>query len=97
MGTPVITLRGERIISRQTAGMLQAVGLSDFIADDEEAFAEIGRYWSQHRQQLNTLREGLRGRMAASPLTNAKTYAADFESHLKQIWHQYLQSQEAGT
>jgi predicted O-linked N-acetylglucosamine transferase (SPINDLY family) len=90
MGTPVIAMLGERIISRQTAGMLEAVGLGDFIAGDSEAFAAIGQYWSRHREQLNELRHGLRGRMAASPLTDGAAYAADLEVHLRRIWEDYL-------
>ena len=89
MGTPVITLLGNRIISRQTAGMLEAVGLGDFVASDADEFAAIGQHWSQHREQLKDLRSGLRQRMAASPLTDGAAYAADFEAHLQRIWAAY--------
>lgn len=90
MGVPVITLLGERIISRQTAGMLHAVGLPQFVAASEEQFAAIGKYWSAHREELHTLRGKLRDTMAASPLTDASAYTADFEGHLQRIWNEYL-------
>ncbi len=90
MGTPVITILGERIISRQTAGMLAAMGLEEFVAALPEDFAAIGSYWSQRRGQLNELRLGMRARMAASPLTDGAAYAADFEANLKKIWQDYL-------
>jgi predicted O-linked N-acetylglucosamine transferase (SPINDLY family) len=92
MGTPVITLVGNRIISRQTAGMLAAVGLEEFVAADVEGFAAIGSHWSRRREQLNALRRGLRQRMAASPLTDAAAYAADFERKLQRVWDDYLAS-----
>lgn len=88
MGTPVITLLGERIISRQTAGMLRAVGLPQFVAQDEEEFARIGKYWATHRDELTSLRRRLRASMAASPLTDAARYTADFERQLEQIYKQ---------
>ncbi len=95
MGTPVITLLGERLISRQSAGMLNAVGLAQFVAADVDEFARIGRYWADHRDELNALRRGLREQMAASPLTDARAYAADFEGQLRSIWERFLQAQAA--
>jgi protein O-GlcNAc transferase len=86
MGTPVITMLGERIISRQTAGMLDAVGLGQFIAQDEEEFAQIGKYWATHRDELKALRQQLRATMAESPLTDASSYTADFEGQLEKIY-----------
>ncbi len=88
MGTPVLTLCGERIISRQTAGMLHALGLPEFIAEDAADFSRIGRYWSERREQLSELRLGLRERMARSPLTDAAAYTSELESHLQEILQQ---------
>ena len=94
MGTPVITLLGERIISRQTAGMLNAIGLPQFVAADADEFAGIGRYWADHRAELNALRQTLRDRMADSSLTDAAGYAADFEQQLRRIWRAFLAARE---
>jgi predicted O-linked N-acetylglucosamine transferase (SPINDLY family) len=93
MGVPVITILGDRIISRQTAGMLEAVDLGEFVAADADEFAAIGKHWSEHREQLNGVRAGLRQRMAASPLTDGATYTADFEAHLRRIWAAHLAAQ----
>ena len=92
MGTPVITLLGERIISRQTAGMLHTVGLPGFVADCEDDFAQIGKYWAERRDELTALRLGLRTRLAESPLTDAAGYTADFEANLQSIWSEFLGS-----
>jgi predicted O-linked N-acetylglucosamine transferase (SPINDLY family) len=91
MGTPVIALEGERIISRQSAGMMRSLGLPEFVAQSASDFAGIGKYWSLHRTQLNSLRQSLRERMAASPLTDAVTYTKDLEGHLKKVWELYLE------
>ena len=92
MGTPVICLVGERVISRQTAAMLEAVGLGEFIAADSAAFVDIGRSWAARRDELNTLRLGLRDRMAASKLTDGAGYAADLEATFKSLWAERLLS-----
>jgi protein O-GlcNAc transferase len=91
MGTPVITMEGERLISRQSAGMLCSLGLPEFVAQSASDFAGIGKFWSLHRTQLNDLRQSLRARMAASPLTDAATYTKDLESHFKKVWELYLE------
>ena len=90
MGTPVLTLLGERIISRQTAGMLHSVGLPQFIAESPDQFVEIGRYWAQHREELNQVRRTLRERVRKSSLTDAAGYTADIESHFERIWAERL-------
>lgn len=96
MGTPVITLIGERIISRQTAGMLHAVGLPQFIAHNVEEFVQIGKYWATHRDELVGIRRQLRANMAASPLTDAAGYTLDFERQLEQIYSQLCNAKELG-
>ncbi len=85
MGTPVLTLCGERIIGRQTAGMLHAIGIPDFIAKDADDFARIGTYWSEHREELRELRLGLRQRMAGSALTDAAAYTRELEQRFLEM------------
>lgn len=82
MGTPVLTLLGERVISRQTAGMLASIGVDRFTAGDEAEFIRLGQYWARHRDELQALRRTLRARMAGSPLTDPAGYAREFESRL---------------
>ncbi len=96
MGTPVITLLGNSVISRQTAGMLQSVGLPEFIATDAHDFAKIGGYWAARPHELDALRLSLRDKMAASPLTNGAGYAANFENCLQQICRNYTVSLASG-
>lgn len=82
MGTPVLTLEGSRIISRQSSAMLQSVGLHDFVARTQDEFVSKGVYWSAHREALVALREGLRARVAAAPLTDGAAYARALEGKL---------------
>lgn len=82
MGTPVLTLEGSRIISRQSSAMLQSVGLDDFVARTQPEFVSKGAWWAAHREDLVALREGLRERMAASPLMDGKGYTRALEQKL---------------
>ena len=94
MGTPVIALQGDRIISRQSACMLESVGLSRFIAQSAEEFAAMGRYWAEHREELQQLRLQLRQTMAGSLLTNGVRYTQQLEKHLTAIWDDFLEKQQ---
>ena len=77
-------------VGRQSAAMLHAVGIPEFVASSEQEFVEIGCYWSQHRSQLTALQKDLRAQMASSSLTDAAAYAAGLEAHLQRIWQDYL-------
>jgi protein O-GlcNAc transferase len=89
MGTPVITLEGERIISRQSAAILNQLGLTELVAHSAEEFAAIGKFWAQHRGRLEELRKSLRGRLAASSVTDAAAYTRDLERHFEAAWSAY--------
>ena len=75
MGVPVIALEGDRIISRQSAAMMNALGLDDFVADDWDQYVDIARRWSADTGALAQLRRELRQRLLASPLGDGKRYA----------------------
>ncbi len=94
MGTPVIAIEGQRIISRQSAGILHSLGLPEFVAKSAEEFCDIGKYWAQHRRELNTLRKSLRALMATSPLTDGNAYTRDLECHFERAWNKYLAQQD---
>lgn len=83
MGTPVLTLLGERIISRQTAGMLHAIDVEGFTAASAEEFVELGCFWAEHRGELQKLRRYLRAKMESSPLTDGAAYTRNFERTLE--------------
>lgn len=97
MGVPVVALKGDRILSRQSAAMMHAVGLDDFVADDAEQYVDIARRRAQDLQALALLRGGLRKRLQASPLCDGKRYAQALEEVYTRIWAQWCaQEQRAG-
>ncbi|MBF0142028.1 MAG: tetratricopeptide repeat protein [Magnetococcales bacterium] len=80
MGTPVVTLAGERFIERMSASLLTAVGLTELITTSPEAFVARVVELATDRPRLRKLSRELRGRMAVSELTDAPGLARALES-----------------
>ncbi|MBM3546511.1 MAG: tetratricopeptide repeat protein [Alphaproteobacteria bacterium] len=86
MGVPVVTLAGSRFLSRVGASVLHQVGLDDLVADDRAGYVVRTIALANDRNKLATLRTGLRGRVAASPLCDAPGYARSFWAALRRLW-----------
>jgi len=92
MGVPVITLLGDRFISRVGASMLRAVGLGDLVAPDIAGYVEIARGLASDLPRLSRIRANLRPGMMASPLGDAPGFARDFEAALRSMWQAWCES-----
>ena len=95
MGVPVITLKGDRMISRQGASMLTAVGITEFIADDRESYVEIATRWSKRLNELAGLRARLRGQCSSSPLCDTRRFTSGLESHYREMWKHWCALNQA--
>ena len=93
MGVPVVSLRGERMIARQTSSLLENVNLREFIADSPGQYVAIAVDWANRTSQLAEIRAGLRTKMQNSPLCDAKTFARHFESALRMVWQKWCTNQ----
>jgi len=80
MGVPVLTLMGEGHAARVGASLLKQVELDEWIAATQGQFIEQAARLSADVAHLEALRRGLRARVAASPLCDARTYARDVEA-----------------
>ena len=79
MGVPFVTLEGRHFVSRMGVTLLSNVGLSELIAQDEDEYVHKARRLAQDRAYLKRLREGLRERVVASPLMDAKRFTRHLE------------------
>lgn len=79
MGVPVVTLPGELIASRQTAGFLANLGLSHHAAGGAAAYRDIAIGLARDTAALSELRAGLRPRMQASPLCDVPRFTRNLE------------------
>lgn len=82
MGVPTITLAGNTMLSRQGASMLQCVGLTDWIAQNESAYVDISLRMASDQKALAALRAELREKALKSPLFDAGRFATDFQTAL---------------
>jgi predicted O-linked N-acetylglucosamine transferase (SPINDLY family) len=86
MGVPVVTLAGERFVSRVGCSILRASGHPEWIASDPEDYVSIALAL---RQQVAALRPGLASQIAQSPLADAGAFAAKLETAYRSMWRKW--------
>jgi protein O-GlcNAc transferase len=86
MGVPVITLAGQRFMSRQGVSMAMSAGLPQWIAADHDDYVARAVWQATDLKSLAQLRSSLRGQVLASPLFDAPRFAVNFEAALRGMW-----------
>jgi len=86
MGVPVVTLVGERHVSRQGLSILSVLGLTDLIADTPEAYVDRAVSVARDIQALQQLRGGMREKMQTSPLMDGVSFTRDLEARYREMW-----------
>jgi len=85
MGVPTVTLTGNSLLARQGESMMLCVGLDEWVASNEEEYAEIAVARVSDLGRLANLRAGLRSRALSSPLFDATTFARNLEAAFAQM------------
>lgn len=91
MGVPTITLIGDSLIGRQGASILKAANLSDWITNSEEEFITQAVSRIGKPDQLETLRQTMRDRLAHSALFDGAAFAKQLETAWSAMWEGYTQ------
>ncbi len=86
MGVPVVSLAGDRFISRMGVSMLVSLGLAELVAQTEAEYVDLAVRLARDRERLAELRKGLRERMRTSPLTDAEGFARNLEKAYREMW-----------
>jgi predicted O-linked N-acetylglucosamine transferase (SPINDLY family) len=86
MGVPVVTVPGAAAASRQTAGILKALGLTSWVAASPAAAIAIISSLAADLPQLTRWRQDLRRRMAGSSLCDGAGFAAGLERAYREMW-----------
>ncbi len=89
LGVPVVTLAGNRPISRSSASLLTTVGSPELVAHSPEAFVAIACRLAAEGIWSNPARAGLRARMIASPLMDEEGFTYDLEALYRQVWRDW--------
>jgi predicted O-linked N-acetylglucosamine transferase (SPINDLY family) len=98
MGVPVIAKLGNGASSRAAGAILKAVGLDDWVADDDDGYVAIAQRYASMPSDLQKLRADLPARIANSPAGNVTVYTREVEAGYRQFWRDYcaLRQQDAG-
>ena len=90
MGVPVLTMPGETISSKGAARVNLALGLNDFIAKDEEDFAQKAYNIANDIDKLKYYRSNLRKILRESYLFNDyRPYVEHIEQAYKRAWAEF--------
>lgn len=91
MGVPVVTLEGSTFISRMGVSLLSNVGVQELIAESPRRYVELAVQLSQDLDRVESLRGGLRARLAASPLCDEATFTRTLEQCYRRMWRTWCE------
>jgi len=86
MGVPVLTLAGDRFLSRQGVGLLTNTGLPEWIASGPDDYIARAVNHAGDLECLSALRSSLRERFLASPVCAARHFARNLEQAFAAMW-----------
>ncbi len=89
MGVPVLTLAGATVGARQSASILHAAGLDDWITHSVDDYIERVIDWSTRLDDLAALRPLVRQKLLASPFADAAALAEQLSRVVRGIWEKY--------
>lgn len=85
MGVPVITLPGERAVSRQSMAVLNLIGYPNWVATSPRDYREIALRFSADPESLRDIRVNLRSAMTRSRLMQTDSYTRDLGKALRSL------------
>ncbi|MDA9499248.1 tetratricopeptide repeat protein [Bradyrhizobium sp. CCBAU 11357] len=88
-GVPVVAKLGHGASSRAGGSIVAAVGLDDWMAEDDAGYAAIACQFAAQPGLLAKLRAELPARIAASAAGNVETYTRRVEEGYRKFWRDY--------
>ncbi len=86
MGVPVITLFGNKALSRYTYSFLQELELSDLATDNTIDFVKIAVNLKHDVKRLDYLKKELRNKLKSSRLLDSGNFAMELENAYRKMW-----------
>lgn len=86
MGAPMLTLRGERMLSHAGENIMKNLGLPGWIAVSETDYVEKAIQFASDISMLAPLRNHLRSQALTSPIFDAPRFARHFTTALHGMW-----------
>lgn len=91
-GLPVVTLMGDRHVSRVSGSLVASVGHPEWAAASVDDYVRVAVSLASDISALSRIRAGLRREMAASALMDHRGQARRFEEALRGCWKRYCAS-----
>jgi predicted O-linked N-acetylglucosamine transferase (SPINDLY family) len=89
MGVPVVSLAGERPVSRGGLSQLTNLGLPELVSFREDDFVRTAAALANDLPRLAELRRTLRTRMESSVLMDAPRFARNIEAAYRTMWRHW--------
>ncbi|MDX1381343.1 MAG: hypothetical protein R3233_09490, partial [Xanthomonadales bacterium] len=96
MGVPVLAVAGEDHRARVGASLLRSAGLDSLVVSDHNDYVTRAVTLASDPAQLDELRDGLREKVQASPLMDARRLVARLEAAYRELWRTWCQQQSSG-
>ena len=97
MGVPVVAKLGASCASRIGGSIGSAIGLDDWIAEDDERYVAIASEFAGRPSELAALRAKLPAMVANSEAGNTELYTRRVEEAYRRFWRDYCSSVAAPT
>ena len=95
MGVPVVTVIGDRHMSRVGASLLTAIGHPEWVAASTDDYVACAIGLVSNPERLSRLRAGLRPEMQRSPLLDHVGQAVRFGLAIRECWQEWCRKNRA--
>jgi len=92
MGVPVVAKLGAGCSSRAGGAIVKAIGLHDWVAEDDEGYLAIAERYAARPAELAALRARLPSIVANTEAGNTKLYVRRVDEAFRQFWRTYCGS-----
>ncbi len=86
MGVPLVTMRGDRHVSRVGASLLTTLGEQGLVAGSIEEYVDVATSLAQDRPRLGAYHRTLAARFLSSPICDGKAFADRLAGALRAVW-----------
>ena len=86
MGRPIITLVGDRHVTRVSYSLIKQVGLEDLAAFSEDEYVEKAVSLAGDHERLSKINAELPRRVENSPLRDQHAFRKNFEKIIRDVW-----------
>lgn len=93
MGVPVVTLRGDRFVSRVGCTILLNAGLGELVAHSKQEYVEKAVELGRNPDRIAAIRATMRDRLAASTLCDTVGFTRKLEDAYREIWTRWCARQ----